>query len=377
MPYNAPVSRWGHVWRTLLCVAISTFVWWEMAPAQWHHARGLFWLDLALGLASLPLVFFRRRWPFAIAAITTVLSAFSGTASGPGVLAAVSLATGRRIPQVVTIGLLNVVASQVYEVVEPSTGNDNWWVNFSITIVVTVALLVLGMYIGSRRELLWTLRDRANQTEAQQELRLAGARSAERERIAREMHDVLAHRISLITMHAGALAYRTDLPPEQVRETAQLIQAKSHEALADLREVLGVLRGDDLLHRPQPTLADLDALVDEAVEGGMTVDLTNTVSGPVPDGVGRTIYRIVQEGLTNARKHAVGTHVVVTVSGSAGAGVDVELSNPIRLGSWATTPGAGMGLVGLKERTELAGGRLEVTDDRKTFGIHGWLPWPQ
>ena len=105
-----------------------------------------------------------------------------------------------------------------------------------------IAMLAVGAYIGSRRELLWTLRDRAERAEDEQALRVEQGRLNERHRIAREMHDVLAHRISLIAMHAGALAYRTDLTAEEMHETAELIQAKSHEALTDLRQVLGVLR---------------------------------------------------------------------------------------------------------------------------------------
>ena len=123
-----------------------------------------------------------------------------------------------------------------------------------------------GMYIGSRRELLWSLRQRAERAESEQGLRAAQSRSNERERIAREMHDVLAHRISQISMHAGALAFREDLTAEEMRDSAGVIQAKAHEALTDLRGVLGVLRDEsgELTHAPLPTYADLPALVDEA-----------------------------------------------------------------------------------------------------------------
>ncbi|MFL6062864.1 MAG: sensor histidine kinase, partial [Marmoricola sp.] len=235
-----------------------------------------------------------------------------------------------------------------------------------------------------RRELLWTLRERAREAESGQELRVAQARSAERQRIAREMHDVLAHRISLITMHAGALAYRDDLPPEQVKETAELIQAKSHEALTDLRQVLGVLRGapDDLEgygDRPQPTLCDLPELIAEATAGGMQIDYLSSISeGIAPaDQIGRTVYRVVQEALTNARKHAVGTHVTVRISGDPESGVTVVVSNATRVGALGmpSTPGAGLGLVGLRERAALAGGTLQVTNGASGFSLRCWLPW--
>jgi signal transduction histidine kinase len=193
------------------------------------------------------------------------------------------------------------------------------------------------------------------------------------------MHDVLAHRMSLVTMHAGALAYRTDLPPEQIRETAQLIQDKAHEALEDLRQVLGVLRGDGSpADRPQPTLSDLTELVDEATVNGMTVDFVNSLGPDAPaEQTGRTVYRIIQEALTNARKHAVGAHVSVRVSGGPYEGVSVTVSNALRVGALGmpATPGAGLGLVGLRERAELAGGSLAVVEDSSSFTLRGWLPW--
>ena len=114
------------------------------------------------------------------------------------------------------------------------------------TLLLGVAFAVIaaaiGMYIGARRDLLASLQDRAERAEREQELQVARAQAEERTRIAREMHDVLAHRMSLVAMHAGALAYRDNLTPDETREAAEVIQANSHRALTDLREILGVLR---------------------------------------------------------------------------------------------------------------------------------------
>ncbi|MGO4258465.1 sensor histidine kinase [Marmoricola sp. RAF53] len=380
--YNPPLTRWGHLWRTVLCLAVSGLAWWELLPQQWNHHPGLFWLDLAGGVASFVLVFFRRRWPFGVAMAITVIGLFSASAAGPGVLAYVSLATRRRIPQILAVGATSVVVGQVFYAYQPDPSADPFWLNIFIGILLAVAFATFGMYIGSRRELIWTLQERARQAEAEQELRMDQARSAERERIAREMHDVLAHRISLVTMHAGALAYRTDLPPEQVRETAELIQAKAHEALTDLRQVLGVLRADDrgtpgTGDRPQPTLDDLARLLEESRDGGMVVDLADGLAGRQPaEQVGRTLYRIVQEGLTNARKHAPRTHVTVRLDGDPESGATVVVRNAKPVGvSRSTTPGSGLGLVGLRERAALAGGTLVVEDTRDAFVLRGWLPW--
>ncbi|MDX6373813.1 MAG: hypothetical protein QOD98_2801, partial [Nocardioidaceae bacterium] len=195
--------------------------------------------------------------------------------------------------------------------------------------------------------------------------------------IAREMHDVLAHRISQVSMHAGALAFREDLTPEQVHASATVIRDKAHEALTDLRGVLGVLRGADgePALAPQPTYADLDELIAEARTGGVNIEVQDRVSAPteVPEAAGRTLYRIVQEGITNARKHAPGTLLTLELSGSPEDGLDVVMRNPLGFGS--ATPGAGLGLVGLTERAELRGGRLDARREGARFVLHGWIPW--
>ncbi|GAA0423227.1 hypothetical protein Acor_73970 [Acrocarpospora corrugata] len=184
-------------------------------------------------------------------------------------------------------------------------------------------------------------------------------------------------------MHAGAPAYRTNLPADKMRETAELIQAKSHEALSDLRQVLGVLRDGDptgVGERPQPNFGDLSALVLEAKGAGMLIQYDDRVSGAerMPDQVGRTAYRIVQEGLTNVRKHATGVTALVQVSGSPTEGVNIRIRNPARSPhaiNAVLTPGAGLGLVGLGERAKLAGGRLARRRDGGIFELTGWLPW--
>ena len=377
--YNPPLTWRAHLWRTMLAVLLSAGVWGTIAALQWREARVLFWLDLGLGLVAFGLSFLRRRWPLPVAIIVSLFGAVSASSAGPGTLVVVSLATRRVVWQVVLVGVVGLAASQVFPIIEPQPANDAWWITFAVGLAFTIAMLVWGMYIGSRRELLWTLRDRAERAESEQSLRVEQAQANERARIAREMHDVLAHRISMITMHAGALTYRTDLSADEMRGTVELIQTKAHEALADLRQVLGVLRGDEseLRERPQPTFADLSSLILEAEQSGMRVQYVDRVVDAVemPDQVGRTAYRIVQEGLTNARKHAPGVPVLVTLTGSPADGVDIQIRNTVRSRSASTTPGAGLGLVGLHERAKLAGGRLESSRHNGTFELKGWLPW--
>ena len=377
--YTPALTGWGHAWRYLLAVVISGLAWGEIAYHEWQSGTPWFWIDLAAGIVSFPLSHYRRRWPLATALVLTLFGLFSMSSAGPAVLAVVSLFTRRNLRQIVPIALLNIVCGQLYVSYQPAGNTDPAWVAFTFNVVITVAIVAFGMYIGSRRELVWTLREQARRAEEEQELRVERAQAAERERIAREMHDVLAHRISLVTMHAGALAYRTDLPPEQVRETAKLIQTKAHEALSDLRHVLGILRGEDgVSDRPQPTLADLDTLMDEARTSGMVVDYTDRLNGSRPgEQVGRTVYRIVQEALTNARKHAAGTHVSVTLDGAPERGVSVVVGNakPVGVPSRLATSGSRLGLVGLRERAALTGGTLIVDETDRSFTLRGWLPW--
>jgi len=359
---------------------ISLLVCLTPLPAAWREAHWLAMADVALGAAAFVLVFFRRRHPMAVATVITVFGVISSTASGPGVLAAVSLATRRVWWQLALIGALNVGISFVYAGLVPTPDNGPWWVTLLVVVVITVAILGWGAYIGSRRELLWTLKNRAERAEAEQELRTAQARTTERARIAREMHDVLAHRISQVSMHASALAFRTDLDAEQMRASATIIQDTAHQALADLRGVLGVLRDPESgepLEPPQPTYRDLAALV-EAVRGaGLKVtydDRLGDSGEELPDVIGRTVYRIVQEGMTNAVRHAPGTALRIVVSGSRDQGVSVELRNPLGLRP-TTTPGAGLGLVGLSERAELRGGTLAGTREDGAWVLRGWIPW--
>ena len=262
----------------------------------------------------------------------------------------------------------------------PTTDHGPWWVTVVVSVVFTVAVLGWGAYIGSRRELLWTLKNRAERAEAEQELRSAQARTNERARIAREMHDVLAHRISQVSMHASALAFRTDLDADQMRASATIIQDIAHQALVDLRAVLGVLRDPESgqpLEPPQPTYADLAPLVETVRSAGLKVSYDDRLADPgddLPDAVGRTVYRIVQEGMTNAVRHAPGTALRIVVSGSREQGVSVELRNPLGLRT-GSTPGAGLGLVGLSERAQLRGGRLEGVREDGTWVLRGWIPW--
>jgi signal transduction histidine kinase len=238
------------------------------------------------------------------------------------------------------------------------------------------------MFRRSRRQ---AQRERARRAEAEEQLRIEQIRYAERTRIAREMHDVLAHRISLLSLHAGALEFRPDAPPEQVARAAAVIRASAHQALEDLRAVIGVLRdGTDGPgpQPPQPTLTALPGLLEESRAAGMRVHAQVRLPDPaaVPDAIGRHALRIVQEALTNARKHASSAPVELLLDGAPGHGLTIDVRNPTP--ALATgepkIPGTGAGLLGLTERATLSGGRLEHgLDEHGDFRLHAWLPWPE
>ncbi len=375
--YQPALRWWSHAWRLLLALLLSLVVWLTVAHDQTELDVVV---DLGCGLPAVLLVFWRRRWPMTVAVVTALLGTVSSLAAGPAVLAAISVATRRRWWQVVTIGVLSLVTSLIFGWLNPAAVAEPWWFNLLSSIVFLAAALVWGMYIGSRRELLWTLRARAERAEAEQELRANQSRLEERGRIAREMHDVLAHRISTISMRAGALTYRDDLTVEDLRDGVGVIREAAHRALVDLRGVLGVLRDGETepLHGPQPTYADLGDLVEEARHSGLRVRYADAVSPdlPVPDAAGRALYRIVQEGITNARKHAPGAELRIDVRGSPDDGIGITLRNPLGFGTRGTaTPGAGLGLVGLAERAALRGGRIEHGPRQGDFVLRGWIPW--
>lgn len=385
MPNSDPASRpeltrWGSTWRYLLCAVISLAVWPSYLETRTDQADPLFLLDMGVGLVSFGVLFLRRRYPIAIGMFTGLISALSPLASGPATLAAVSVATGRRWLPIIVVGVAQVIGAEVLLLQQPVDDSLPHWIGSLVNVVAIAACMGWGMYIGSRRELLWTLRERAERAEAEQELRAGKARGDERSRIAREMHDVLAHRISQVSMHAGALAFRDDLDAAQMRSAAGVIQEQANLALTDLRAVLGVLRDPatgELLDRPQPTSADIPELIEEARAARMHVEYNVSLpeQPPVPAPVGRTLYRVVQEGLTNARKHAPGSTVFVQLSGTEEDGIDLLIRNPLGFARPPTMPASRLGLIGLTERVELIGGSLESRRDGSTFVLHARIPW--
>jgi signal transduction histidine kinase len=339
----------------------------------------VFW-DLVFGVAACCALWLRRRWPVGVALAMIPISTFSAFSAGAALIALFTVAVHRRFAVVAMLAVASVPALALYLIIRADDENA-WWVSAVVSALLGGAVIAWGMFVRARRQLVLSLRDRALRAESEQQLRVEQARQQERARIAREMHDVLAHRISLLSLHAGALEFRPDASAEEIARAAGVIRAGAHQALEDLREVIGVLRDDPESgdpERPQPTLVDLPELLEESRRAGMHVTSECGVAEPgaVPVAVGRNAYRIVQEGLTNARKHAHGAAVAVTIDGAPGTGLTLEVRNRLSLARAAAIPGAGTGLVGLAERATLAGGRLAYgrTADGD-FRLWAWLPW--
>ncbi len=345
-------------------------------------------LEVAVLLPASLVLWWRRRFPIALAVALWVAGTYLESVQLPASIAVFTVAVHRGARATAVVVGVGVASAVGFALLRPGAG-FSWWGAMTAQAVVLLALAGWGTAVRHRRALLVSWRERAQRAEAEQDLRVAQARQLERTRIAREMHDVLAHRISLISMHAGALEYRTDATPAQVTTAAGVVRATAHQALEDLREVLGVLRSSDLpatgsgagdgstaVEPPQPSLADLTALVEDSRRAGARVDVeVRARLELVPAQLGRTAYRIAQEGLTNARKHAPGARVQLHVAGSPGGELEVRVVNPRGRGATAV-PGSGTGLVGLSERVVIAGGRLAHGWRDERFELQAVLPWP-
>ena len=312
-------------------------------------------IDIAVAagaLAGTAVVLYR---PVGAGLVLGLLAALSPVATPAATFAALNAARRRPLRGAVTVAVVGIAGHAVQGWWRPYPGLIYaWWL--LLMAAAYAALLGWGTWAQAHQELLRSLRERARRAEAEQGRRVREARLAERTLIAREMHDVLAHRLSLVAMYAGALEYRPDAPPERLTEAAGVIRLGVHQALDELREVITVLRHEDV--GVVQSLPDVPRLVEEAVAAGQTIRFHDASGAPdVPALVGRTAFRVVQEALTNARKHAAGQPVTVELRTDDGRLV-IEVCNPIGEHLPDLT-GSGVGLVGLTERVGLAGGTLD------------------
>ncbi|WP_210588273.1 sensor histidine kinase [Streptomyces sp. GESEQ-35] len=357
---------------------------------------------VVFGVLAGSVLLIRRKWPIAVVlvsiAITPAQMGFLMAIVGLYTLAASELPR-RIIASLAGMSLVGTLIVTFVRVRQDMDSGDvalgDWFVPFasiSASLGVTAPPLLLGLYVGARRRLMESLRERADSLERELQLlaeraeeRAEWARNEERTRIAREMHDVVAHRVSLMVVHAAALQAVARKDPEKAVRNAALVGDMGRQALTELREMLGVLRTGDAVERRErgvplaavgaaaaaaasraadeegaegPCLSELDELIGQSAAAGMAVDLS--VEGDsrlyAPE-VEQTAYRVVQEALTNVHKHAAGakTHVRLAHRVSEIA-MQVENGPPPEAASSARLPSGGNGLVGMKERVSALGG---------------------
>jgi signal transduction histidine kinase len=361
----------------LLCASFCSFAGtsWGMISAG---ERGPFLaLDLAIGLLGVAATPLLARRPLSVGVVLIAVAAVLPMSLGPACVAVVEIARRYSFPIAVGAGLANVAALAVRAILNPIAGlSFAWW----LIIVTSANAAIVGWValVKARSALIASLEERALRAEAEQGRRVAEARAAERAAMAREMHDVLAHRLSLAATYAGALEYRPDVSPERLSSAAGVIRTTVHQALDELREVIAVLREDaDGTDRPVPAFGDLPELVEESRSVGTPVRLHEELTDPVtlPPVAGRTAYRVVQEALTNARKHAPGQPVDIALDGTPGGSLVIDVRNPL-CANGSAIPGSGTGLVGLTERVRLAGGSLDHRLMPEEFRLRASLPWP-
>ncbi|MCT2583572.1 sensor histidine kinase [Actinophytocola gossypii] len=346
-------------------------------------------LSLLAGLAAAVLLCWRHRWPVLVTGIALVAPLLLASDSFAALVALAALAASRR-DWLVWLGtglVFTATALAVWRdagrhpdarILGQLMGTDTTAGKVVGVLVLTVVLTGTPLAVGIVRR---TRRELASRESEERALREEVARRQERSRIAHEMHDVLGHRLSLLSLQAGAL----EVSAPEAGEAARSVRTSARQSLDDLRQVIGVLReGSEFPGRaadspdsPTPTLAEVPDLVERTRRAGVPVNLTILLdqAGEAPAQLGTAVYRIVQESLTNVLRHAPGAPADLVVRGGPGAGVAVEVTNPLPA-ERVPSPGSGTGLAGMSERVSVLGGTVSAgPTDRGTFTVRAWLPW--
>lgn len=347
---------------------------------------------VALVLAGAVALAARRRAPEAVAVVLAVLAAATMVVADAltgydlglalGLYAVASLRPGRVAWSTagLTVGIvaLTTLAIGDREVLVPDAPFSPQGRVADVTgmLVFALAAMAIGTTVRNRRLHLADLVDRANAVARERERQARLALVDERTRIAREMHDVVAHSLSVMIALADGAAAALDRSPERTRAALDELSGTGRSALADMRRILGVLQGADAPLDPQPGAFDLAALVDRFRTAGLPVRTTGlTTPLPADTGLQLAVYRIAQESLTNALRHAPGTDAVDLVLRRQDGGVVVEVTDRGGTLPPRETGGAGQGLIGMRERAAAYGGHVEAGPHGTGWRVAAWLPW--
>ena len=352
---------------------------------------------LGTGVASLVLV--RGRYPVLVAVVGSIYALLLPGDSFVALVGLASVVATRPRREVLAVGGLVTLATgaavlrdasrpaagQVFSSTQP--GGEvvaaPVWSHVLVFVLALGVAVGVGLYRRARRDLTEVRAQSREQAQTTEHLRTELTRQEERDLIAREVHDTLAHRLSLVSLQAGALEVVAAGDPE-LQEAASAVQANAHRSLDDLRGLIGVLRDPasarSVTTEPpvQLSLDDLAELLTTTREAGTPVVATVVVSDATSASAPFThaVYRIVQESLTNASKHAPGLPLDVALTASAASGLHLRVSNPLpREARTGGVPGAGAGVTGIHERVRLLGGRARVGPHDGRFVVDVWLPW--
>ena len=343
-------------------------------------------------LETLPLIV-RRRWPIPVFAVTLAATGahallVEGQIVNESLGALVALFTvAERYDRRVSVLAALIAAASFAAVIVTRAGPAQVAVTgFLSTMLAVVVVLALGDWSRTRRQYAAAIEENARLQEAERDDRARRAVEDERERIARELHDIVTHHVSVIVIQAGAGLTALDRRPERARSALEAIDRTSREALTDMRRMLGMLgeardepdpgAASETSREPQPGLERLGRLIEEVRAAGLPVELSiEGVRRPLDAGVELAAYRIVQEALTNALKHARGARARVRLSYEPRA-VDIEVTDEGGTGRRDTgeTAGGGRGLIGMRERVALYGGDFEAASTPTGFRVHARLP---
>lgn len=327
------------------------------------------WVAAALTVALCAPLIWRRKWPVRVFAVTAAF-AFVQWAVGVNVnlsdaallCAAYTVsANSRRL--LTTLTFLTMELGALLVALRWIGGFRDGATSFVMISVFVVAVMVLGDSVHSRRAYYAELELRAERLEREREQEAKLAVADERARIAREMHDVVAHNVSVMVVQAEGAAYVMDTAPERSRAAVQTVADTGRQALGEMRRLLGVLRSGeapDDERAPQPGLDDLAQLVDRVRAAGLTVQLDADSGPPMDAGTGLTAFRVVQEALTNVLKHA-GPQASATVRVERAAGlIRLTVTDDGRGAAADRSEGPGHGLRGMRERAGVHGGTLRA-----------------
>ncbi len=394
-------------WRTAIYLPVAMFmalVSAAFSPAGWqleHDGSNLMSLIAVLGILAafaLPvLLVWRHRIPYITALVAAGTSLVLPIGNGLALVALATLIGRRRGPAVwlttgaaaLTVTWVSVAdavaqprgASFLKQLFSPQHADLAADVDLGVAEVVILVVVSLALAIGAGLLVQWRRMVSSAESAVRAERAASGrlgdevARRQERERIAREVHDALGHRLSLLTLHAGALEANAGVD-SRVAQSARLVRESATTAMDDLRSLLTMLREPEAASQPPVPLSALASVVRESFGAGQAVSSSILIQDPdgADPALTRAVYRIVQELLTNARKHAPTEQVFLTVDGSPAEGIVIEARNRYP-GGWNRGGNESRGLTGIGERANLLGGNLRYGLDGDQFRVRVTLPW--